>query len=247
MRTVHLALLIGLLAAVLVLAATAATAGLGELGLAVGLLVAASTNGLLVRGLDRSGATEVGLANAITLTRATLVAAIAALVADSLATPSAVRATAIVAFSVPALALDAVDGTVARRTGTVTAVGARFDMEVDAFLIMVLSLFVARSTGPWVLVIGVARYAFVALGVWLVWLRSPLPPRHWRKVVAAAAGVVLTFAALGIGPTAVTTLLLLGTAALLAESFGRDVLWLYGRRSAAPRRAVIDRVAVLDG
>ena len=39
--------------------------------------------------------------------------------------------------------LDAVDGQVARRTGTVSALGARFDMEVDAFLILVLSVYVA--------------------------------------------------------------------------------------------------------
>ena len=45
--------------------------------------------------------------------------------------------------------LDAVDGHVARRTGTATAFGARFDMEVDAFLIVVLSVVrrAARSAG----------------------------------------------------------------------------------------------------
>ena len=42
-----------------------------------------------------------------------------------------------------ALALDGVDGQVARRTGTVSALGARFDMEVDAFLVLVLSVHVA--------------------------------------------------------------------------------------------------------
>ena len=39
-----------------------------------------------------------------------------------------------------ALALDGVDGQVARRTRTVSALGARFDMEVDAFLVLVLSV-----------------------------------------------------------------------------------------------------------
>ena len=49
--------------------------------------------------------------------------------------------------------LDLADGWVARRTGTATAVGARFDMEVDALLILVLSALVWRYgvTGPWVL------------------------------------------------------------------------------------------------
>ena len=46
-----------------------------------------------------------------------------------------------------ALLLDAVDGGVARRTGTVSGFGARFDMEVDAFLILVLSGYVAGRLG----------------------------------------------------------------------------------------------------
>ena len=71
-----------------------------------------------------------------------------------------------------ALALDAVDGWVARRTGTVSALGARFDMEVDAFLILVLSGYVAPTLGGWVLAIGLMRYAFVAAGWVLPWLRA---------------------------------------------------------------------------
>ena len=58
-----------------------------------------------------------------------------------------------------ALVLDRVDGLVARRTGTVSDFGARFDMEVDAFLILALSVYVARDYGGWVLAIGAARYA----------------------------------------------------------------------------------------
>ncbi|GAA4940924.1 hypothetical protein GCM10023238_03240 [Streptomyces heliomycini] len=44
-----------------------------------------------------------------------------------------------------ALILDGVDGKVARRTGTSTPLGARFDMEVDAFLILVLSVYVSMA------------------------------------------------------------------------------------------------------
>ncbi len=240
MRTVHLTLLTGLLtgllAAVLLLAAVAATADLTDLGWAVGLLVAAGTSGLLARALVASGAVVLGGANAVTLTRATLAAAVAAVVADSLVAPSPGAASVIVILTVPALMSDAVDGAVARRTGTVTTVGARFDMEVDAFLIMVLCVFVARSAGPWVLAIGLARYAFVAAAAALPWLRNPLPPRNWRKVVAAAAGVVLTFAAAGVGSAELRTVLLLVTAGLLAESFGRDVMWLWSRRAPLPAR-----------
>ncbi len=93
-----------------------------------------------------------------------------------------------------ALVLDAVDGQVARRTGTVTALGARFDMEVDAFLILVLSVFVATTAGAWVLAIGAMRYGFVVAGWLLPWLRSPLPVSTARKAVAAAQGIALVVA-----------------------------------------------------
>ena len=51
----------------------------------------------------------------------------------------------LVVLAAVALVLDGVDGQVARRTGTVSALGARFDMEVDAFLMLVLSVYVASS------------------------------------------------------------------------------------------------------
>lgn len=238
MRTVHLAALAGVLAAATLLAAVDLTVGLGGWGWLVGLVVAVFGNAALARGLDRAGATSVGFANGVTLTRATLLAAVAALVADSFATAASV-AVPVVVLSVPALLLDAVDGAVARRTATATAIGARFDMEVDALLIMVLSVFVARSAGHWVAVIGLARYAFLLVGETVPWMRARLPFRYWRKVVAATAGVVLTFSASGFGPPPVTALLLMATVALLAESFGRDVVWLWTNRPAAePRRAV---------
>ncbi len=34
----------------------------------------------------------------------------------------------------------------------------------------------------------------------LPWLRRPVPPRHWRKVVAAIQGIVLTVAAADVLP-----------------------------------------------
>ena len=37
------------------------------------------------------------------------------------------------------------------------------------------------------LAIGAARYAFLAAGWSLPWMREPLPPRYWRKVVAVTA------------------------------------------------------------
>ena len=171
----------------------------------------------------------------MTLARATLAVGVAALVADSFThdTPVAL----LVSLSAVALALDAVDGWVARRTGTASALGARFDGEVDAFLIGALSVYVAPAFGAWVLAIGPARYLFGA-GEWLLpWMRAPLPPRRWRKVVAATQGVVLTVAAAGVLPRALTQALLVVALALLAESIGECTWWLWRRRDVRPRRS----------
>jgi hypothetical protein len=102
---------------------------------------------------------------------------------------------------------------------------------VDAFLLLVLSVFVARTTGPWVLAIGAARYAFLVAGWLLPWLRGPLPARYWRKVVAATQGVTLTTAATGVLPPPLAYAVLAASLVLLAESFGRDVhtRWRYHR------------------
>ena len=94
-------------------------------------------------------------------------------------------------------------------------------------------MYVARSVGAWVLAIGLARYAFLAAGLALPWLREPLPPRYWRKVVAATQGIVLTIAAAGVLPPAVNEAALLAALALLSESFGRDVWWLWSHRPRA--------------
>jgi phosphatidylglycerophosphate synthase len=171
----------------------------------------------------------------VTLARALLAAGVAALAVDSLThdTPVAL----VVTLAAVALALDAADGWVARRTGTATTLGARFDGEVDAFLILALSVYAAPVYGAWVLAIGAARYLFGAGECLLPWMRAPLPPRRWRRVVAATQGVVLTVAAAEVLPRALTQALLGAALALLAASMGQCVWWLWRRRSAVPQRA----------
>jgi phosphatidylglycerophosphate synthase len=170
---------------------------------------------------------RLGRADWVTLARAALAVGAAALVADSFG--ESARIPLLVSLAVVALVLDAVDGWVARHTRT-TAAGAKFDGEVDAFLILGLSVYVARFAGIWVLAIGAARYAFLVAGWALPWMRAPLPPRYWRKFVAATQGVMLTVAAAGVLSPAVTAGTLVVALVLLAESFGRDVLWLRSNR-----------------
>jgi phosphatidylglycerophosphate synthase len=166
---------------------------------------------------------------------------IAGLATGSAATALAV--TALVTLSSIALALDAVDGQVARRTGTATPLGARLDGEVDAFLILLLSVAVSRDYGSWVLVIGAARYALLLAGWLMPWLAAPLPPRYWGKVVAAVQGIVLTVAASGVVDRLTGMIAVAAALLLLAESFGRNVIWLY-RTGAGPRTRRAVRIAV---
>jgi phosphatidylglycerophosphate synthase len=197
---------------------------------------------ILARGLARSGDDQLGPANRVTLTRATLVGGVTALVADAF--DRSVSVPTLVTLAGVALVLDAVDGWVARRTDTVSGLGALFDMEVDAFLILVLSVYAARTVGGWVFAIGAARYAFGVAGRLLPWMHAALPSRYWRKVVAATQGIVLAVVATGVLPTAAATLALAAALALLAESFGRDVWWLWRGRPAQSTRRITRRVPV---
>ncbi|HEX5608938.1 MAG TPA: CDP-alcohol phosphatidyltransferase family protein [Solirubrobacterales bacterium] len=207
---------------------------LGLAGWATGFACAGAMSLVLARWRARWGRDRLGPADWVTLTRAALTVAVAALVADSFAGP--VPVALLVSLTSVALVLDAVDGQVARRTQTTSTLGARMDGEVDAFLILVLSVYVAQSAGAWVLAIGAARYVFFVAGYLLPWLHAQLPARHWRKVVCAAQGIVLTFAAADVLPLALTQAALGFALVLLAESFGRDVWWLWSHRpgEAAP-------------
>lgn len=216
------------LLALLVVLAT--TVGLGALAWVTGLVCGVA----LVWAVARAGPLTLGPADLITLLRAVLGCALAALVTDSFLDPPATGV--LVGLAVLALLTDAVDGRVARRTGTVSRFGARFDGEVDAFLILVLSVYVAASVHLWVLIIGLARYAFAVAGWVLPWMRAQLPLRYWRKVVTAVQGIVLTVAAAAVAPPRLTTAALIVALAMLGESFGRDVLWLWRRRPPGRER-----------
>ena len=222
-------LVVGVIAHLALLGALDLTVGLSVLGWTVGLASGVVTTAAVAQGLTLSGADAFGPADLVTLTRAVLACAVAALVGDSFVRQSVTAA--LVAIAVVALVLDAVDGWVARRTRTASAFGARFDGEVDAFLILVLSVYVARSVGAWVLAIGAARYLFAAAGWALPWLRAQLPARYWRKVVAATAGIALVLAAADVSPRWLAFAALALALTLLAESFGRDVWWLWRTRS----------------
>ncbi|MFJ2111573.1 MULTISPECIES: CDP-alcohol phosphatidyltransferase family protein [unclassified Streptomyces] len=234
---------VGAGAQLLLLGLLGVATGLGPMGWLAGLVFAVATWAILTRALSRSWPRQpFGPANGVTLARATLVGGVTALVAEALTARPPVAL--LVALTAVALVLDAVDGKVARRTGTSSALGARFDMEVDAFLILVLSGYVALSLGPWVLLIGAMRYVFVAAARALPWLNNPLPPSFARKTVAALQGILLLLAASALLPHLATLAVTVLALALLTWSFGRDVAWLWRVRvpANAPTPRVRERV-----
>ncbi len=229
----HRELAAGFVAQALLLTLLATMVGLGALGWLAGAVYAVLSNTVLGLAVRRSGMSALGPANRITVARMTLAGGVLALVVDGSDAGEPVGG--IIMLAAVALALDAVDGRIARHTGTVSQLGARFDMEVDAFLILVLSLLVARSLGPWVLVIGAMRYAFVASARLMSWLREPLPPSFARKTVAAVQGIILVVASTPAVPRRAALALTAVALVLLVWSFARDIVWLWRRR---PRRCV---------
>ncbi|MFI6334000.1 CDP-alcohol phosphatidyltransferase family protein [Streptomyces sp. NPDC050535] len=223
--------IVGAAAQLLLLALLGSAIGMGPAGWLTGLAFAFATWAVLNRALRRTRPRSFGPANRVTLGRAVLVGGVTALVADSFQDSPPV--TLLVGLTAVALILDGVDGQVARRTGTASPLGARFDMEVDSFLVLVLSVYVSMSLGPWVLLIGTMRYAFVAAAWVAPWLNGALPPSMARKTVAAVQGVTLLVAGAGVLPYVANAGAVLLALVLLVWSFGRDIGWLWGQRRGA--------------
>lgn len=221
------------MAAHLVVLTALTGAGVGLAGWVLGFAYGVGVTELLGRALIRSGRQRLGPADGVTLVRSALVGGVLALVVGDFSSPSPV--VVLVALGAVALVLDGVDGRVARRTGTASRLGARFDMEVDAMLILILSVQAGWSVGWWVLLIGAARSLFLAAGWCWPWLRGDIPARYWAKVVTVVQVVVLLIVATDLLPGPVNIALCLVALALLAESFGRSVWWLAVQRHPAGR------------
>ncbi len=170
-----------------------------------------------------------GPANQITLVRALLVAGLACLVGQP-TTPT--LAWSVVFVASIAAVLDGVDGWVARRTGTVSTFGTRFDLETDAVLILVLAILVWQygKAGPWVLWSGLMRYAFVAAGWLWSWMRAPLS--SLRGKIICVLQIVALIVVMAPPMTPPTSSVIAAVALLaLSYSFLVDALRLWRRRT----------------
>lgn len=171
-----------------------------------------------------------GPANTVTLARIVLICLLAALMGT--AAPDEDCLWLIAGFATLELALDGVDGWAARRSGLASRFGARFDMEADAFFVLVLSVLAWQwdKVGPWVLLIGAMRYLYVLAGAAWTWLRAPVPDSVARKAVCVIQILALTACLAPPVPPAAAAALAAGALALLCWSFGRDIVWLWRRR-----------------
>ncbi len=190
------------------------------------MLLAGLTLWRLPGGLPGPG---LGAANRVTLGRAALVLPLAALALQP-AMLGPAGAWWIIAVSTVAMILDSVDGWIARRTHA-TSFGGRFDLELDAFLILALAVLVYQSgqTGVWVLLIGALRYFFVAAGWMWPALTGELPSSRRRQTVCVVQGVALLLCLVPTVPSVIASVVAGAALGLLSASFAVDVRWLAQR------------------
>jgi phosphatidylglycerophosphate synthase len=171
---------------------------------------------------------HLGLCNGITLGRLALTAALVAPLVAGVGASWAVFAVAVIALS-----LDGFDGWLARRQGYVSEFGARFDMEVDSVLALVLATSAAMTSGAGgiAILLGLPRYLF-AVAAWLLpWMRRDLPERFSRKAVCVVQLGALIALQAPILPAGLAVALVPLAALILAWSFALDVMWLWRRRA----------------
>lgn len=166
-----------------------------------------------------------GAGNQVTTVRALGVALIVGLVGEM---PVPVLAASAAGGSVVVTMLDGVDGWMARRHRVASDFGARFDMEVDALLILALSLLAwhFEKAGVWVIASGVMRYAFVAAGARWRWLAAPLPRSRRRQTICVLQVAALTIALVPLVPPPASAAVAAVALAALTWSFLVDVRWL---------------------
>jgi phosphatidylglycerophosphate synthase len=201
--------------------------GAGDAGLPARAVALAIAGGVLLATLvaRELPGPSFGAANQVTLARGALTMLLLALLA---APRSAGLAWYVVAIALLGLALDGLDGWLARTRGEATAFGARFDMETDALLILSLSLLAWQlgKAGPWVVLAGALRYVFVAASFVAPWLGRALPPSRRRQAVCVVQIVSLIVCLLPVLPPAASAGIALFGLVALTASFATDVVWL---------------------
>ncbi|WBU56547.1 CDP-alcohol phosphatidyltransferase family protein [Paracoccus sediminicola] len=184
---------------------------------------------LLIRGLmvRHYPLHRVGPANTLTMIRAAMILSLTSPLLSGMAAGWTVAAIASVA-----LALDGIDGWLARRSGLASSFGARFDLEIDALLALLLAVhgYLGSAAGAPVLALGLVRYLFAAASMVWPWLTAPLPQRWRRKAICVAQLATLILLQLPALPGPLADGLSWAALGLVLWSFAADILWLRARR-----------------
>jgi len=198
--------------------ATATLLGLGSMGVLMGLSRGAYPH-------DR-----LGLCNVVTVTRGAGICILAGLIF----VPHALIGLGwlLVVLAGLTLALDGLDGWLARRSGLRSDFGARFDVESDVAFALVLALLAwqADKVGLWFVALGLLRPAF--LGASMLWpaLRAPLPDAYWRKAMAAMQMSVQVALLAPLVQPPVSGLIAGALLLAMVLSFAVDIRWLLGQK-----------------
>ncbi|MEQ1727927.1 MAG: CDP-alcohol phosphatidyltransferase family protein [Vicinamibacterales bacterium] len=172
---------------------------------------------------------RLGPANLVTTLRVLLLSLVAALIGEG---PTSAVAWGGALLAVVITALDGVDGWLARRTNYASEFGARYDMETDALLILVLAVLAWKhdKAGAWIVLAGAMRYLFVASGHLWTWMNRELPQSQRRKTVCVVqiVGLIVVVSPIVTAPGSVVVAAL--TLLTLTWSFGVDVWWLHQHR-----------------
>ena len=170
---------------------------------------------------------QFGVANCITLLRLIIVAIFTSNIGFLHLIPD-VGMWWLMALGVSGIALDGVDGWLARSLGLESEFGAKFDMEVDAAFILILSLITYElpHIGPWVILAGLLRYIFLVSGWAFPALRRPLPSSFRRKFICILQMSAMVFVLCPLTTATIDRLSVATAVFLLLLSFLYDTLHL---------------------
>ena len=197
-----------------------------DAALATATLLMLGSGGVLL-GLRRGAYPHdrLGLCNVVTATRGAGICILAGLVF----VPNALGALGwtLVSLAAATLALDGLDGWLARRSGLRSEFGARFDVESDVAFAFVLALLAwqADKAGLWFVALGLLRPAFLAASLAWPALRIPLPDAYWRKAMAAMQMIVQVAVLAPIVAPPASHLIAGGLLSIMVMSFAVDIRW----------------------
>ncbi|TDH35231.1 CDP-alcohol phosphatidyltransferase family protein [Pseudohoeflea suaedae] len=184
---------------------------------------------LVMHGLEFHSVPRFGVANRVTAVRASIISLVSAIIVFDYgaATPDR-NQEFLIGLVALALLLDGIDGYLARRFRLESELGWRFDMELDAFLILALSAacYLLDKAGWWVLLVGLMRYVFIIAQRAYPALKRPLPPSFRRKLICVYQVVALLTLLLPFVVPPASIVIAASALVLLVYSFATDVLFL---------------------